>query len=216
MTTTLALIDKYPIPRTGLALYLKSELRDVQVLHAENITELKKGNSNLNPNLLILGVNRAPENDSMALLQSVKDSYSNARVIIFDEDTKQSSAGYDNAWQLLRAGANGYITKLNDVEDLITCISDVMMGKRYVSDNAFIGMAEVEKKPVKRSGPKIGLLSNRESEIAEYLLKGMSTSAISIKLDRKPSTISTIKASIFRKLKIDHVLHLGEVFKVNG
>jgi DNA-binding NarL/FixJ family response regulator len=56
--------------------------------------------------------------------------------------------------------------------------------------------------------PKHLVLTNRESEIAKYLSQGMTTSWIANELGRKASTISTIKHSIFKKMKVDNILEL--------
>jgi DNA-binding NarL/FixJ family response regulator len=52
--------------------------------------------------------------------------------------------------------------------------------------------------------------------VAQYLAEGMQTSWIAHKLNRKVSTISTIKSNIFHKLQIDNILKLREQIGLIG
>lgn len=67
-----------------------------------------------------------------------------------------------------------------------------------------------ENKKATNSNKKNIKLSEREFEIAQYLSKGMRVSKIAEKLDRRVSTISTIKKSIFTKLEVDSVVKLAD------
>ena len=51
-------------------------------------------------------------------------------------------------------------------------------------------------------------LSPREKEVAIYMLDGLTTNLISKKIGIKSNTVSTIKKSIFVKLKLTSVLDL--------
>ena len=52
------------------------------------------------------------------------------------------------------------------------------------------------------------ILTKRETEITDLLIKGYTTGEISSHLNIKSNTVSTIKKNIFLKLKVDSVIEL--------
>ena len=82
------------------------------------------------------------------------------------------------------------------------------MGKKYLDEQLtdFLLM-EI-------SNPNlISLLTARESEIMQFLLKGHRTVEIARELKLAVSTISTVKNNIYRKMKVSNIVDL--VDKVN-
>ena len=205
--TTLILVSRYVIQSTGLALLLEKEFSSARILHFESLTHLKNTDPDLVPNILIIGVSHA-NTQNLNIIKRTKKEFHSSKIIVFDEDVEAGSTDYGNVWHFLRAGANGYITKLNNVSDLVACVADVMMEKRYISNHVFAHTAE--KPDLPKPAKTIGILSSRESEIAGYLLEGMSTTLIAQKLERKASTISTIKNSVYKKMGVDSVIKLKE------
>jgi DNA-binding CsgD family transcriptional regulator len=55
---------------------------------------------------------------------------------------------------------------------------------------------------------KNDILSPREKEVAIYMLEGHTTNLIAKKIGIKSNTVSTIKKSLFFKLKVTSVLDL--------
>lgn len=59
---------------------------------------------------------------------------------------------------------------------------------------------------------KISKLSHREQEVADLIIKGISTNDISKKLNIKPNTVSTLKKKIFIKLGVESNVELYKLF----
>lgn len=59
---------------------------------------------------------------------------------------------------------------------------------------------------------KISKLSPREQEVADLIIKGISTNDISKKLNIKPNTVSTLKRKIFIKLGVESNVELYKLF----
>jgi DNA-binding CsgD family transcriptional regulator len=59
---------------------------------------------------------------------------------------------------------------------------------------------------------KIRKLSPREQEVADLIIKGISTNDISKKLNIKPNTVSTLKRKIFIKLGVESNVELYKLF----
>ena len=109
-----------------------------------------------------------------------------------------------------KSGINGYLSKHDDLSELITCISTVTAGKRYVNPDLmdFLFGYLIENY---RTLKKKDILTPRQNEIARYLMQGLSTSSIAEKTGLHISTISTFKAAIFLKLGIDNILKLKQI-----
>lgn len=101
--------------------------------------------------------------------------------------------------QMLRAGAQGFVTKRIDFEDFCKAIRVVNEGEHYVS-------AEVATKlavdPFNRKQSMFDKLSRREMQIAQMLTDGKKVSQISGFLELSPKTVYSYRYRIFEKLGI--------------
>ena len=101
--------------------------------------------------------------------------------------------------QMLRAGAQGFITKRIDFEDFCKAIRLVNKGEHYVS-------AEVATKlavdPFNQQESLFDKLSRREMQIAQMLTDGKKVSQISGFLELSPKTVYSYRYRIFEKLGI--------------
>ncbi|MNE68628.1 Virulence factors putative positive transcription regulator BvgA [compost metagenome] len=61
----------------------------------------------------------------------------------------------------------------------------------------------------------VELLSDREIEVAELLVKGLGNIEIANILKIQMSTVSTYKIRIFEKLKISNVVNLSEILRIH-
>jgi DNA-binding NarL/FixJ family response regulator len=123
-------------------------------------------------------------------------------------------ANYGNAVNLIKGGANGYLTKGDNETELITCIESVTKGKNYVCKEIQENIIEylILDKPAFKTHKD---LSARESEIASLVSEGEKTSNIAEKLGLKSSTVSTMKSKIYSKLGVHNVIELRQKMKVS-
>ncbi|MNL39420.1 Virulence factors putative positive transcription regulator BvgA [compost metagenome] len=59
-------------------------------------------------------------------------------------------------------------------------------------------------------------LSNREVDVAKYLMQGLGIIEVSTSLDLSPSTVSTYKSRIFEKLNVSNIPELIEIFRIHS
>jgi DNA-binding NarL/FixJ family response regulator len=113
------------------------------------------------------------------------------------------------ATRALAAGAQGYITKLQAPEKIVSALRQVMEGKMCVSDElaAVLMSRAVNGKPAKLES-RMGVLSNRELEVFELIGHGNTTSEIARKLKLSVKTIET------HRLRIREKLHLADSAKL--
>lgn len=121
---------------------------------------------------------------------------------------------------LLRKFSNikGLISKEADAGEFMKCIESVEKTKQVFCQNSWnrileqylSGPAEVEAKVISRSVDESHEegLTKRQSEIADLLKQGRKTSEIADILKIKPSTVSSLKFTIFKKLNVSNLVEL--------
>lgn len=111
--------------------------------------------------------------------------------------------------QLLNGGAKGYLSKGNGVDEMLTAIRDVHVGKHYIAKDIAQSLAlsvlPGEKNP-------LDILSMREMQVLMMIAQGTKTQEISEILNLSPKTISTYRKRLFEKLDVSsdvEMLHLA-------
>jgi two-component system invasion response regulator UvrY len=102
----------------------------------------------------------------------------------------------------LRAGANGYVSKDTEPEELIQALRQIAAGGRYLAPGAQ-ERPRGTLDPIDVSPPPHQKLSVREYEILLLIVKGMSLTEIAQTLFLSVKTISTYRTRILAKLGVD-------------
>jgi DNA-binding NarL/FixJ family response regulator len=201
------LLDQRPVIRSGIRYLIEHSLTDYELHDFTSIQQVSSRMDFSSPNLFIIGL----EIDSHGpwILFKLKKMFPDCRFVMYDLSTKA-----DGAIKYLRSGAHGYLSKNSDIETLRNCIQTVMAGKFYIDPRELLKMLDGLVfccKTFSGSGSVRRLpLTQRQNEIAILFAQGMSTSKIARKLGLSSSTISTVKMTIYDKLKIDSVVDLRE------
>lgn len=200
--------DDHTIVRYGTTLIIKDLMAGVQVSEAENFTQTLKLLDSKTFDLLILDIN-IPGGNNLQMIDVIRLHQPRIRILIF--------SGYDEqlfALRYLQAGADGYVVKNSEEQELRTAIQTVLNNEKYISptvkQHLLNGLAS-------RSGNganPLQQLSNREMEVMQLLIKGTSVADIGVQLSLQTSTVSTYKARIFDKLDVANVIELAEKVKL--
>lgn len=102
------------------------------------------------------------------------------------------------AMRAIRAGASGYLTKQSAPSELLTAVSRILQGGRYITAALAEQMAEALGRGT--AGAPHTRLSDRELEVLRLLGKGRAVSEIAGNLSLSVKTISTYRARILEKL----------------
>ncbi|WP_254561105.1 response regulator [Dyadobacter diqingensis] len=205
--TNVLIIDRHPILRKGLSLFLKEHFRKITILEANTLTTFEEIYLNQKVDLLIIGINQNPGFEGVHEVIELRKRFAETALIIYDENPKATLI-----LEYLKTGIDGYLGKQNGLEELLECINYVTNGNRYLSNSLLAVMLNgYEEKIVAPEKTRVTLTS-REYKIAKLLSQGMKTSKIAEMLNRKSSTISTVKKTIFKKLGVENVVQLKEIF----
>lgn len=105
------------------------------------------------------------------------------------------------AVRVLRAGAAGYVSKDSLSEELARAIRAAAAGRRYVSPNVAVSLADAVAEDEQR--PAHEALSDREFEVLKYTALGRPVKQIALELGVSPKTVSTYRRRVLDKLKLD-------------
>lgn len=198
--------DDHSVVTQGLSFILKDMYDGATVFQMENFSEIIKTINKTHIDLLILDIN-FPDGSSLNIIPTLKKIQPDLKILIF--------SGFDEdiyAIRYISAGANGYLNKLSSEEEIKHAISSVMNTGKYTSQN--IQDKIVNSYILKKPANPLEQLSNREIEVAKFLVDGHSNIDISNALSLKKTTVSTYKNRIFEKLAIETLSELIQTFNL--
>lgn len=142
-----------------------------------------------------------PGRNGLDLIKQVKAEHPRLPLLVF---TMHQEEQY--AVRAIRAGAAGYLTKESDADALLSAIRKVAGGGVYLSEKVAELLATDLARP-QQAQPHT-LLSNREYEIFDRIVRGMSLTAIGDELCVSIKTVSTHKSHILDKLGVGNQVDL--------
>lgn len=133
-----------------------------------------------------------PEMDGIELTKLLKEKYKNIKVLVLSSYTSE-----EYIRPVFRAGADGYIIKEMDVEELIGSIKNVIEGTRVVHPDILKIIDQGGNLPHEKN-----VLSRREMEVLKEIVKGQSNKEISEALFVSEKTVKTHVSHILNKLEV--------------
>lgn len=198
--------DDHAIVRHGTMLFINEWLPGARISEADNFNKVVKILGELSIDLLILDIN-IPGGNNIQMIDVARLKQPGIRILIFTAYDEQLYA-----LRYLQAGANGYLHKLASEEQIKKAIETVLNDEQYMSrdvKDALLRMVMTNGKKNAQTNP-LQTLSNREIEVARFLVQGLSLMEISKALHLQISTVSTYKNRIFEKLEINNLIELVE------
>jgi len=188
--------DADPVARFGLKAILTQE-RDITVLAAETGAEVDTFVANHHWDVIVLDPSLAGHDgpNSLELLRDIKRKHSKLPVLVLSGDAKESVA-----LRALRAGVAGYISKRATPKELVGAVRQLAEGRRYMNRATAEELLDVLGNDSEWTVQQ--RLSDREYQVLCLLGSGKSVRQIAYDLRRSVRTISTHRARILEKLKM--------------
>ena len=184
--------DDHPVVRHGLKQILAADPEMVVVGEAKNGGEVLELARKLEWDVAILDYSM-PGRSGLELLSELKREFPQRPVLILSMHPEEL-----HARRVLKAGGAGYMNKESAGGELTAAIRKVVGGGRYVSDSLAEKLA-VELAPDSQKPPHENL-SDREYRVMWLLASGKPINRIGKEMFLSPSTISTYRIRILRKL----------------
>jgi two-component system, NarL family, invasion response regulator UvrY len=194
--------DDHSIVRTGLSFLIKSEYISVQIDECYDGESAWKKIQSTEYDLVVMDISM-PGTDSVNLLKNIFTLQPELKVLIVSMNSEEIYAK-----RFLQLGVMGFINKESDAVELRKAIVSVMNNRKYMSAKLqeIIAGEGMENRSFET-------LSTRELEVMTHLVGGKNVSEIAGILSIHISTVSTHKARILQKLKVNNVVELTQVVK---
>jgi DNA-binding NarL/FixJ family response regulator len=201
----LILVDDHQIVRDGIAASMML-YDDIEVVaEAANGKELFQKLENFNPDVIILDISM-PDLSGIEICEILKKDFPEIKVIIFTGNENQESI-----FDALKAGANGFLPKDAQREELANAIYSVNKDENYISksisNTVIIDFIKSEKETNKLS-KNTATLSEREIEVLILIADGLAYKNIAEKLFISTKTVEKHKRNILNKLKLETTVDL--------
>ena len=194
MKIKVAIADDHTLFIDGIKSILSKEIDIEIVAEASNGLELIKVlEKGLFPNIIITDI-RMPVMDGIAVTRILSKKYPHIPILaltMYDQSA--------DVFEMLEAGAKGYVTKDVEKEELIQALKFLMSGKKYFSKNL---PEDFSKWFSDACDDEDITLTRREKEILGLLAKGRTTLQMAQELKLSKFTIDTHRKNIHKKLGI--------------
>lgn len=190
---SILIIDDHPLVGDGITMMIR-DIEDIRI-----VAVCKTGKEALdylesnNPEIILLDIS-LPDTDGLELCKVIRKKNKHLKIIGL---TSTNEAGIIT--QLLANGANGYLLKNMERDELIQAIGEVMNGRIFISKAANQKILE-QFHSLGDAMKSIPVLTRREKEILTLLHEGNSGPQIAEKLFLSPYTIETHRKNLMQKL----------------
>jgi len=203
----LVIADDHEIFRKGLRIIL-NEMDEVKVIgEAQNGHELFEILKNATADLVLMDI-RMPVMDGIEATRRVVEKYPSIKVIAL---TMFEEISYFN--QMIEAGAEGFLLKKTNKDELQRAINQVMAGENYFSEEFISNVNRNLRPSLRMAGIE---LTDREQEVLELICKGMSNAEISKYLGVSARTVDGHRAHLLEKTGAKNSPHLVMFAIKNG
>lgn len=192
---TILIIDDHPLVSDGISTMIK-DVEYLQVIEAcKTAKDALVFLSSQQPDIILLDIS-LPDMDGMELCSLIRDKNKVSKIIGL---TSANETGIIT--QLLKRGANGYLLKNMERNELITAIDEVLNGKTFLSKAANEKLLE-QFHSVNDAVKNTPVLTRREKEILLSLNEGLTGPQIAEKLFLSPYTVETHRKNLLQKFNV--------------
>lgn len=164
---------------------------DAETLPLLDLTDFK---------LVFLCVDENRQDIFTDLVKKISSSQPRPKIVVYS-----NQVNYRTAVQYLAAGATGYLTQLENLYSLFTCIERIQRGELFLCQKVIESMIDSTLEP-RFTITKV--LTNREKEVARLLADGLRVTEIADQMTLKMSTVSTMKKNLLKKLGVKSIVEL--------
>ncbi|HEY3327646.1 MAG TPA: two-component system response regulator NarL [Novimethylophilus sp.] len=195
-TIKVLLIDDHALFRKGVRQIISADP------HFEIVGEAASGQEGLDlaqqilPDMVLIDLNMKGMN-GLETLRRFKETSLNARYIVLTVSDAE-----DDLLEALRAGADGYLLKDMEPEDLCANLLKASTGVTVLQDSLTEILKNALLEPTTRKTTSDAALTEREHEILECLANGMNNKTIARHLGISDTTVKVHIKNLLRKLNL--------------
>ncbi len=198
MTMRVIIIDDHALFRVGLQGLLEQRGIEVIAAVAEGSEGLQRAEE-MQPDIILLDL-RMPDMNGLEVLQEIKKRAIKIPVVMLTTSNEEQ-----DLVEALRNGAQGYLLKDMEPDELVGALRDIEKGKNVVAQGLTDVLARmVQGDPIeeKKKETPFSALTPRELEILCLLADGQSNKVIARNLGISDGTVKLHVKAILRKLEV--------------
>jgi two-component system nitrate/nitrite response regulator NarL len=199
---TLMIVDDHPLLRKGLRQLIEFE-DELEIIaeasggnEALELVNKLKQDQDQEPDLIILDLNMQGM-DGIETLKAMRAQGITSRIVMYtvsdhDEDVVAAITG----------GADGFLLKDMDPEEVLEKIKQAALGKMVISERLTEVLASALRRPQKKVNNVLDSLTGRELEILKLISKGLSNKLIARELDISDGTVKVHVKHLLKKMDL--------------
>lgn len=197
------LVDDHPLMRKGLAMTLEAEADLTVMAQVESAEEAIDAVNAQVPDIAIVDIS-LPGMSGLELIKHLLALHPELPILVVSRHDETLYAE-----RAIRAGARGYIMKLEAGDVIVKAVRRVLKGGIYVSDeiNERLLMGMMSGRQSVAESP-LEVLSDRELEVFELTGRGLGTREIAERLHLSVKTVESYRARIKAKLNLNTATEL--------
>ncbi len=197
MGLNIIIVEDHPLMQKGMEMTLQAEPGFEVVGMATTGEEALELMERTKPDLAIVDIS-LPGMNGLELIRILRSRSEEIRILVVSRHDEELFAE-----RAIRAGAQGYIMKMNAGEQIVDAVRKIKNGGMYLSEtisNKMLmglssGINSKERSPYQ-------LLSDRELDVFRMIGQGITTREIARRMHISSKTVDTYKARIREKLNI--------------
>lgn len=198
MTIRLLLVDDHAVVRSGLKMLLGGHSEMEIVGEAGSAAEALAETERVQPTVILMDIG-LPDKTGIEATRAIKAKYPEVNIVAL---TIHEDEEY--FFQMLDAGASGYVPKRAAPEELLTAIKAAAVGEVYLYPSLAKLLVRDFFSTERTAEEKVNLdgLTEREREVLTHLAEGASNDEIAVSLVISPKTVERHRENIMRKLNL--------------
>lgn len=187
----LIIADDHPIYRAGMRAIVHEALGEAQIREANSFAVLKRELSHAPVDLLLLDI-FFPGLEPEQHIRELRRAHPLMAILIVSMLTERGAVE-----RLIRAGANGFVSKTIDPEFMVAGLREVMQGERpiYLPPSG-------RGRPIASADNPVTALPQRQFEVLKLICLGLSNKEIARDLNLSVSTVRAHVSALFQKLDV--------------
>lgn len=199
-----AIADDHKIFRKGVILSLRQYANIKFVLEAENGQELIDQVAEADPDVILMDL-KMPVKDGIETTKYINKFFPKIRILILTMYEDERFVGH-----LMDSGANGYLLKSTEPEEIKQGITDVMQNGFYL--NNFVNRVLIKKNYAKQKfNPNLNselIISDREKEVLTLVCMEHTAQEIAKRMDISARTVEAIKDRLMERFGVKNSVGL--------
>lgn len=194
MVLKLAVIDDQPVYREGLRAVF-ARRKDLRlVAEASDARQGYAAVEAAEPDLVLVDLT-PPGQDGISASRELIRRHPGRRVIVLSAHVEEHAVA-----AALSAGALGCLGKEQPIDELLLAIATVAAGRTYLPPQ--VSAERIRTWMRRGKGGPLGVLSQRERDVFQLLVRGFLNEGVSAELGISKRTVETHRSRIFRKLQV--------------